>query len=374
MPISRASLARLSLLASLWLQLVVGFANPVDAAASVTVISSSARPDFPNSISFELSADIEGEVEVIDLVYLEASLPTYQLLPGDFEVAGGTVIAQAIADLASYYVPPGIDLTYHWVVTMADGEIIETESNTVTWKDDRFDWDLLTLEGIELYSYNRSDKFLEFASSVCEESTEQLSRLYGTPDFMPIRIWIYESTEDFAGTLAANSQEWIAGSAYPDLQVIQAVIPDNSQSEVRRVLPHEISHQLLYQATMNPFTATATWIDEGLAVLAQTGGKDLYRKAVQDAYEDGELLSLRGLISTFPFDSSDARKAYGQSFLIMEFVIDRYGPEAIDAVIAGYRAGLSHDAVLVQALGLDTDDLEAQWINSLGDQSEEQAA
>ena len=92
------------------------------------------------------------------------------------------------------------------------------------------------------------------------------------------------------------------GSAYPDLGVIQAVVPENSESEVRRVLPHEISHQLLYQATANPFTVTATWIDEGLAVVGQTGGKDFYRDVVADAYNDDELLSLRGLISAFPFD------------------------------------------------------------------------
>jgi hypothetical protein len=359
-------LARLSLLASLWLQLVVAFANPGLAAASVTVFSSEAHPDFPELITFELSAEIDGEVELIDLVYVQASLETYQLLPAEVETDGRGVQAVAEADLETYFLPAGIDLTFHWVVTMADGDVIETEPATVTWLDDRFDWEQTSLDGIELYSYDRSDEFLEFASAICEESANRLGKLYGVPDFVPIRIWIYESTDDFAGALAANSQEWIAGSAYPDLQVIQAVIPDDSRSEVRRVLPHEISHQLLHQATLNPFTATATWIDEGLAVVAQTGGKDLYRNVVADAYDDGELLSLRGLISTFPFDPADARKAYGQSYLIMEFVLEKFGSEAIDAIISGYRSGLSHDDVLQQALGMDTDGLEAVWLDSLG--------
>ncbi len=185
---------------------------------------------------------------------------------------------------------------------------------------------------------------------------------------------MYESGEDFAGTLASNSQEWAAGTAYPDLQVIQAVIPGDSHSEVQRVLIHEISHQLLYQATLNPYTFTATWIDEGLAVVAQTGGKERYRDVVADAYDDGELLSLRGLISSFPFEPGDARKAYAQSFLITEFIVSSFGDVAISAIIEGYASGLNHDEVLVQALGLDTDQLEALWIESLASASLEVAA
>ena len=133
---------RLSLSASLCLQLVIGFANPDVAAASVSVITSETYADFPSSISFELTAEIEGEVELIDLVYLQASLKTYQLLPAEVEVDGDRVSAVATADLETYFLPAGIDLTYHWVVTMADGVVIETEPTTVTWLDDRFDWDL----------------------------------------------------------------------------------------------------------------------------------------------------------------------------------------------------------------------------------------
>jgi hypothetical protein len=347
---------------------------PAGASASVAVVSSRATPDFPDTIKFELTAEVQRDVALVDLVYLQASLETFQLLPAEHEINGHLVTARASADLATYFLPVGIDLTYHWVITMTNGEVVETSESVVTWIDDRFEWDLTSLPEIEIYSYDRSEEFLDFTSDICAEAGSELVALYGLPAIEPIRIWVYKSGEDFAGTLATNSQDWAAGTAYPDLQVIQAVIPEDSQSEVTRVLPHEISHQLLYQATVNPYTVTATWIDEGLAVIAQTGGKERYRDVVADGYMDAELLPLRGLISSFPFEPDDARKAYAQSFLVMEYVLATYGPEVIPAIIEGYSLGLSHDDVLIRALGLDTDQLEAAWLQSLASAAMELAA
>ena len=102
--------------------------------------------------------------------------------------------------------------------------------------------------------------------------------------------------------------------------------------------------------------------------MAQTGSVERYRDALAEDYESGDLISLRSLISSFPFDPAGARTAYAQSFVIVEFILATFGPDAIAAIIAGYRDGLNHDAVLQQALGMDTDELEATWIKSLGDQ------
>ena len=366
MRISKASLAKLILLFSFSLPIIATHQqNDASASAKVNVISSEATPDFPDSITFELMAHVEGELEFVDLVYLQASLETFQLLPAEHEIEGDQVRATAAADFATYFLPVGIDLTYRWVLTMTNGDVVETSDATVGWTDNRFDWQLTELDGIELYSYGRSSDFLAFTSAISEEASVTLRRLYGLGEAEPIKIWMYESGEDFAGTLASNSQDWASGTAYPDLQVIQAVVPGDSRSEVERVLPHEISHQLLYQATRNPYTVTATWIDEGLAVIAQTGGKERYRDVVADDYADGELLSMRGLISSFPFEPGDARKAYAQSFLIMEFILATYGSESVSAIIGGYQRGLNHDEVMIRALGLDIDELEAAWIASL---------
>ena len=375
MPISRVKWVWLILFLSLGFQLLtMSCRTAAQAEVQVSIITSQAVPHFPESITFHFGAEVDSKVKSIDLVYLQASLETFQLLPAEVVESGSQVTATAEADLATYFLPAGIDLTYHWVVAMVGGEIFETEPATVTWLDDRFDWEMAEQDGIEIYSYGRSGDFLDFVVQICGESGESLRTRYRLSTMDPIRIWLYESSEDFAGTLAANGEEWATGLAYPELQVVLAVIPEDSRSEVRRVLPHEISHQILHQATQNPFILTATWIDEGLAVLAQTGAKEHYRDVVANAFEADELPSLRGLVSTFPFEPRDARRAYATSFLVMEYVVNTFGEEAIGAILEGYRAGLSHDGVLIRALGVDTDGLEVAWLETLADELLEQAA
>ena len=55
----------------------------------------------------------------------------------------------------------------------------------------------------------------------------------------------------------------------PALHVIMAVLPPGNYDEVGRVVPHEISHQVLHQATDNPFSRPPQWLNEGLAVYWQ---------------------------------------------------------------------------------------------------------
>jgi hypothetical protein len=367
MHFSRAAWVRLSLilLASLVTQLAQFDATSAQDAPSIVVEDSRAESDFPEGMEFELSASVEDDVKRVDLVYQQASLGTLNLLPAEFEQSGDRLDAEASAELEINFVPVGIDLTYRWVVTFSDDSIAETESEAVTWIDDRFEWDRLEGEGVEIYWYDRSGEFADYVLEVAAESLAGLTDLYEPEHVSPIRIWLYESREDFAGTFASNSETWAAGAAYPSLQVILAVIPDDSESEVLRVIPHEISHQVLYQATRNPFNAPATWIDEGLAVLAQTGGAEQYRDLVADAFEEGDLLSLASLNSSFPFTRSDATLAYGQSFLVMEYLRMAYGDEAIQRIIEAYAEGASHDRAIEDSLGVTIEQLQRDWESTL---------
>ena len=359
MLISRVSWVSLSLLLSVF----GGYQSGASAQGTEALIveESVAHPDFPGDIAFALEAEIEGTVNSVDIVYQQANLETLQLLPAEFEQNENSLSADAVADLETYFVPVGIDLTFHWVITLEDGVVAETEDEVVTWVDDRFDWDRADGTGIEIYSYDRSDEFVAEMLAIGSKSVVDLTELYRPTITFPIRIWVYESGDDYAGTLAANSQDWSAGSAYPDLQVIQAVIPEDSDSEILRVIPHEISHQILNLATLNPFNTPATWIDEGLAVVAQTGGKNFYRDVVLNAYETDELLSLRSLISSFPYHASGARMAYAQSYSVMEFVISEYGEATIGTIVDAYAAGNSHADVLMEALGMTIDELDQIW-------------
>ena len=135
MLISRVRWVRLSLilLASALIAPLAPVAAPAQESPQVELISSTAESNFPDDMTFELEATVESEVATVDLVYEQSRLETLQLLPAEFEASEETLSATAVADFSIYFVPAGIDLTYHWVIYFADATVIETESRVVTW-------------------------------------------------------------------------------------------------------------------------------------------------------------------------------------------------------------------------------------------------
>ena len=79
-------------------------------------------------------------------------------------------------------------------------------------------------------------------------------------------IWVYPSQEVLLEALPSNIPEWVGGKAFPELALVLAAIEDNeyAELEIKRVVPHELSHIALYQATRNPYNTPPAWLEEGI--------------------------------------------------------------------------------------------------------------
>ncbi|MGH2688541.1 MAG: ATP-binding cassette domain-containing protein, partial [Actinomycetota bacterium] len=71
-----------------------------------------------------------------------------------------------------------------------------------------------------------------------------------------------------------------------------------------------------------------------------------------------------------PLDAADAALYYAESLSVVQFVIDHFGEEKIAALIDAYREGVSHDDAALRALGVDLDELDRLWKESLGYQGD----
>jgi hypothetical protein len=234
------------------------------------------------------------------------------------------------------------------------------------WKDDRFEWKEVSNDHVSVYAYNGDEKFNRTILDSAQRTIDKVQKEFGVELDTPIRIWAYQSQKDFQGALSANSEEWSVGATFPQLNLIVATLPKGDEYSVGRVVPHEVTHQILYQATKNPFNSPPRWLDEGLAVLHQEQGQDEYADYVDAAVKEGRLYSVRALNSDFPYDPDDVHLAYAESLSIVKFIIDHFGADKMGALIAAYRLGLSHDEAATQALGVDLDGLDKLWKESLG--------
>lgn len=146
----------------------------------------------------------------------------------------------------------------------------------------------------------------------------------------------------------------------PQAGVIAVPIEDGDDYSVDRVISHEVSHHVLYQATKNPFSYPPTWLDEGLAVVGQIAGNESDLQIVLGALEEGGP-SARALSSSFPTDPAAANRSYATSHIAVQYIIDTWGQDAITQMIQQFRTSATADEALLAVIGVDTEGLDAQF-------------
>ena len=102
--------------------------------------------------------------------------------------------------------PAGIDIEYRWRITEADGDVVETPEQTLSWVDDRYDWTPLSGPNVTVYTYNADPAFQQAILDSAERTVTSLAESYGTELKQPVRVWAYADKEDLYGALAPNSE------------------------------------------------------------------------------------------------------------------------------------------------------------------------
>ncbi len=202
-----------------------------------------------------------------------------------------------------------------------------------------------------------AEKILESAQTTVSD----LERRFALARSAPMSVWVYPSSDAFRGAQQPNSREAVAGASYPGYLLITAIIPDGNDREIGRVIPHEVSHQILHQATENPFTSPPLWFDEGIATHYQTGGTDGFLDMVIRAHEGDELFALSSLDASFPYAPEQATLAYAASWSIITYIRGVHGDEGIGAMIRAFGSGMPYPTAIETALGMSQDQLDQEW-------------
>lgn len=355
----RAALACLVLL--LWVVAPVAAqpATPVAAKTQATL-------HFPTGIDFEATFPYESSAGIAgaSLYYRVASDPTLNqafVAPDALVASEDHVSVSRFVDLQTAYVPPGVSLEFFWEIATGDGGTIVTEPESTLWIDDRFDWDVSTSEQITLYTYGLPEDFTTWMLDQSQATLDDLESRYDLDEVETIAIWIYSDSSDFAGARLTNMRESIAGVSYPGSSLITAVVPNGSEREFGRVIPHEISHQALFHATDNPFSPPPLWLDEGLATHYQIGGTDHYAAMVWRAASTHSLFDITSLNASFPYHPAQATLAYASSWSMVEYIETTYGADGIARLVSAFAEGRPVDNAVDMALGVPADQLNTDW-------------
>lgn len=328
---------------------------------SIQVIDSTVSPDFPDTITFSLTAESSGaDISEIELLYGAQRSESLVIVPTRFR-SGQRVEAEHVLDTQIYHLPVGVDLTYRWIIRDAAGNEVETPPQAFIYHDDRFLWQERSDQGVTVYWYEGGDAFGDELIATATRALGRLQEKIGATVEDPVKIYIYANTVDMRGALESNEVEWVGGQASPALGLIIGAVAPGDTDEVRRIIPHELSHQVLYQALDNPYRALPLWFDEGLAVYNQETKESVFGLMVDEAARTDQLVPLEALAASFPADPERAYLSYAQSFGVMSHIIDTYGDDSVEQLVEAFDTPMTVDAAIPAVLDMTVDELDAEW-------------
>ena len=232
-----------------------------------------------------------------------------------------------------------------------------------------FDFQVLRTEHFDIYFYPEARTAALDAGRLAERSYQRLSRILRHEYRERKPIILYASHSDFQQTNALGPEGPSEGTGgVTDFFKQRIILPfTGSYEELEHVLQHEMTHQFQYDIwsrgragaglqtiiNVNP----PLWFVEGMAEYLSIGGVDPNTAMwLRDASIEGKIPTIDQLENDpriFPY-------RYGQALLA--FIGERWGDEAIGAIMQGTLAGGGGlEGSIKRVLGVDYKQLSNLW-------------
>lgn len=131
--------------------------------------------------------------------------------------------------------------------------------------------------------------------------------------------------------------------------------------DISRVLHHEFTHTVTLKATNNRIPH---WFTEGLAVYQENSPRPFeWMGLLANAIRRNELFTLTSIDWGFirPKRPTDRQMAYAQSEWMCEYINQRWGFDAIQAMLKRYREGQTQPRVVREQLGIEMDQFDTDF-------------
>jgi hypothetical protein len=182
-------------------------------------------------------------------------------------------------------------------------------------------------------------------------------------DFRPSVILVSDETafEQIVGS------RLIVAYAVPEkqLMVIDYARSSRDPFSMRMILKHELCHLLLHIR----IEYLPRWLDEGVCQWVSGGFAELFSEKRESylrwATLSGSLFRLSELDTHFPRDERGLVLAYEQSRSILDYIVSRFGRNAVMNILAFLREGRTPQEAIVMSLGISLPALEEDWQHSI---------
>jgi hypothetical protein len=330
------------------------------ASPGITVLQSTAQNGFPTGLTFSLQASSSSTITAVRLNYRVGDDPVISVADAQF-VPAAMVHASYQIDLSREYYPPGVTVHYRWQIEDQSGAKLVTNWADLSITDLRFNWHSQTQGPVTVNWYDGDDQFAAALLQAASHAITSANFDVNAPGLQPVQIFAYAQPTDFQGALGSGTQQWVGGQAFPTYRVILILAPSSDVPDDQRSVAEEMTHILLDGSANDAFAPLPTWLDEGIANVAEGSTDPALQQALANAAKTHHLLSIQAISGNFPDDTDGATLAYAESEDIVRYFVSTYGRQKLSALIAGFREGDTSDEAFQQSIGMSTATFQQAW-------------
>lgn len=331
--------------------------SPSAASADTVVESSTVVNGYPKTLTFKVTARADSDITDVTLAYSIKGRGTSAIdKPKDLTPARN-LSAEVVLQVNSSgnYIPVGSDFTYHWEITTADGQTYKSPDQTFFYLPPDKAWKNVANDFMTVYYHGDRESLASAYLKAGAETYERVGRqLYNvTLKQVPVKVIMFadEKESDLARPGVGGSFDAAVTTCGTKVtNDIVLIIPVACGSPDRTdTLRHEFGHILNETAGEGSLGKLPAWLDEGAAVYAQSSPGD-YESAFASAARSNRLIPFSQMV-TPATDANLVGVFYGQSWAMVEFLIEKGGPAKFGEFMATIKAGRRYDQALTQVYG-----------------------
>jgi hypothetical protein len=258
-------------------------------------------------------------------------------------------------------------LRWHYQLTLADGVMVQSESFSMRYDDNRFDWQRLDSGALRLMWFQGDANFGPNALNAALAGLGSVNEIVPIDLSQSIDIFIYPTQNDLPANLSLGAEQWLAGHASPAMGVIVVVVePGSNQSLLmEQRIPHELMHVMLYRHLGAGYNNLPAWLSEGIAMQAELYPNADFDRALADASAWNGLIPLKDLCASFSPNPARAFLAYAESRSFTTYLRDQYGTSGLLSLAGVYADGTDCERGVERAFGVSLAKLETDWRSSV---------
>ena len=338
------------------------------ASEAISVTSVEVVSEFPEGMRFSIEVESETDVEEI-AVKFRTGTQTREVY-GYMEFDEAKLVDSELfwrTNTSGRYIPPGTIIYYYFEIRDSDGNELITEAEEFIYEDARFTWEEVS-EGPVAVAYHGPVKTrAEIILEAITQTLDFMGPILGADTTVPIRVTMYNNVKEMLEALPPGSstirRELITeGQAFTRIGTLLVL---GGGSRAKGTASHEVTHILNHRAGDASVRSIPSWLDEGLAEFGNVDPGISYDIALEFAMATDRLLPITSM-PILPGDPEDVIIFYGQARSLIQFMVFRYGPQAMRELLRTLKSGTNMEDAIQGIYGISRIELENQWRDTLG--------